>query len=444
MNNKGLTAEQMSWLDLVKTRPISFGIEAGFDLLTDLHNDWLKEFLFNPKSQTKQAHRGSYKTTVVSIAQALTIILQPNLNSMFLRKTDDDVKEIIRQVQLLLQSDPFVQLAYALYRIELKLTTATATEVTTNLRMGNRGSPQLLGIGSRGSVTGKHADIIYTDDLVNLEDRISAAERNRSKMVYQELGNVLNRGGKFINTGTPWHKDDAFQLMPNIERYSCYDTGLISDEQLQVLRDAMSPSLFAANYELKHVAEGERLFFDPQYASPQINAAYAASDNEVVAHIDASYAGADGSALSVLKVLNDGTIVVHGELKKGHIENHLRYFEAVVKRRGGNSLLMETNSDKGWLARETKLVPLPYHESTNKDVKISTYLRAQWRNIRFTRETDPEYINQILEYNKDVSHDDAPDSLATAVRYAETKKRRSPTMGYDNRQAVDFFKRMGF
>lgn len=442
--NDGLTIDQMSWLDLVKTQPVAFGIEAGFDLLTDLHNDWLKAMLFDPKSRTWQAHRGSYKTTVVSIAQALNIILRPDDNAIFLRKTDSDVKEIIRQVQLLLQTEFFKQFAYVMYGVDMRLTVASATEVSTNLQAGSRGAPQLLGIGSRGSVTGKHADIVYTDDLVNLEDRISPAERRRSKLVYQELGNVLNRGGKFINTGTPWHKDDAFLLMPNIERFDCYTTGLISKPELDTLREAMSPSLFSANYELKHMAEGDRLFTDAQYTNPNDLALYNKSENPVVAHIDASYAGSDGSALTIAKELPDGRILVHGELKQGHIENHLRYFEVQVRNKGGEFILMETNSDKGWLARETKLKPMAYHESTNKEVKISSYLRGRWKDVYFMPGTDPEYINQVLEYNPDASHDDAPDSLSTVVRYIDQNKRRTPTLGYDTTQAINFFKRMGF
>lgn len=64
----------------------------------------------------------------------------------------------------------------------------------------------MLGIGIGGSLTGKHADIVITDDIVNLRDRMSAAERERTIAVYRELQNIKNRGGRIINTGTPWHK----------------------------------------------------------------------------------------------------------------------------------------------------------------------------------------------------------------------------------------------
>ena len=85
-------------------------------------------------------------------------------------------------------------------------------------------------MGINGSITGKHFDRIFTDDIVNVQDRTSKAERDRTKIVYQELQNIRNRGGRIFNTGTPWHKEDCFSLMPNIERYDCYSTGLISKE----------------------------------------------------------------------------------------------------------------------------------------------------------------------------------------------------------------------
>lgn len=75
-----------------------------------------------------------------------------------------------------------------------------------------------------------------------------------------ELQNIVNRNGRFINAGTPWHKDDAISIMPSVEKYDCYTTGLINREKLDSLRSSMSDSLFAANYELKHIADADAMF----------------------------------------------------------------------------------------------------------------------------------------------------------------------------------------
>ena len=63
-------------------------------------------------------------------------------------------------------------------------------------------------------------------NIVNMKDRKSKAERERTKLVYQELINIRNPGGRIINTGTPWHKEDAFCLMPAAEKYDCYHTAV--------------------------------------------------------------------------------------------------------------------------------------------------------------------------------------------------------------------------
>ena len=50
-------------------------------------------------------------------------------------------------------------------------------------------------------------------------------------------------------------------------------------------------------------------------------------------------------------------------------------------------------------------------------MKISSYLRKWWPKIVFLRGTDPEYINQIMDYTPYAEHDDAPDSAACCCRY---------------------------
>ena len=59
----------------------------------------------------------------------------------------------------------------------------------------------------------------------------------------------------------------------------------------------------------------------------------------------------------------------------------------------------------------------------NKFIKISTYLRSNWGKIKFLEDTDPEYINEILDYTEDAEHDDSPDSLASILRKVTDKSK---------------------
>ena len=402
-------------IEILKHQPYVFGLECGFDDLREIHNEWIKQFLNSDEDRTLQAHRGSYKTTCLSIAIALMIIVFPDLSILFMRKADDDVKEIVLQVGKMLDEDIFQALCKEIYGKPLIKLKESAFEIDTNIKQSKRGTSQFVGMGSRGSMTGKHADIVITDDIINMDDRISKAHRNKTKMVYQELQNIKNRGGRFINTGTPWHKEDAFTLMPNITTYDCYSTDMINHEQLQKIRKSMSPTLFAANYELKHIANSEALF-----TSPNIDdGSNTEKIHNGICHIDGAYGGEDGSAFTILKEYGD-KIYVYGELKEKHIDDCLSGFEAKRQHYRAGTLYNETNADKGYLAKKIKVPVKKYHEKMNKYVKISSYLRERWQDIIFIKETDIEYINQILDYTEDAEHDDAPDSLASLLR--EIKK----------------------
>lgn len=416
-----MTTRQKQILDLLYDQPVLIGHWVGFKDLTALHNEWLRSFLYSKENQTKQAHRGSYKTTDVSLFMALHILVAPYKNVLFFRKTDNDVIEVIKQVKQILATGCVHEIAHELYGVDLKLFKENATEIDTNLVTGVRGASQIVGMGTTGSVTGKHADIIVTDDVVNLKDRISRAERERIKVFYQELQNVCNRGGRFINLGTPWHKDDAFTLMPNIEKYDCYSTGLITPEELKKLRSSMSDSLFAANYELKHIADKDAMFKEPRFLDKdKTELIY-----NGISHIDAAYGGEDYTAYTAFKEQANGSIVGFGKLWQKHIDECFAEIAGYQKKYRLGTIHCERNADKGYLAKELRLGGLPcssYHENTNKFVKISTYLKANWSRIYWLDDTDPEYISQILDYTEQAAHDDAPDSAASLIRILSKSK----------------------
>ena len=407
--------EKKQVLDLLYDRPALLGRWVGFKDLTDLHNDWLKDFLYRRDDQTLLAHRGSYKTSVLSLFLAIHAVIAPNENVLFFRKTDDDVAEVIRQTQKILQSGALGRICFLLYGRPLALTTASTGEIDTSLHTSLSGASQIVGLGIGTSITGKHADIVVTDDIVNIKDRISPAERKRTCLQYMELQNIKNRSGRFINTGTPWHKEDAISLMPNVKRFDCYHTGLITPEKLAQLRSTMTDSLFAANYELKHIADEGALFRSPQFTDEET----AVCDG--LSHVDAAYGGADYTAFTVLKKTADG-FVGYGRLWQKHVDDCIGEIEADRTRLRAGSLYCETNGDKGYLLKELRsrgIQARGYHENMNKYVKISTHLKKHWAKIKWLSGTDPEYINQILDYTENAAHDDAPDSAASLLREME-------------------------
>ena len=403
---------------ILLNEPVKIGYAVGFDKLTAMHNRWIIDMIRGTQDKTLQAHRGSYKTTCVSIALACIFVLLPNKKTLFLRKTDADVKEVIRQVRNILLSPPMQEAARLIHGKDMVLMTQTASELSSNLPGDSKGTSQIVAMGINGSITGKHFDRIFTDDIVNVQDRTSKAERDRTKIVYQELQNIRNRGGRIFNTGTPWHKEDCFSLMPNIERYDCYSTGLISKEQLQIIREAMTASLFAANYELRHIASDDVIFTSPQTdADPSLA-------EQGICHIDASYGGEDGTAFTICKK-SGGKYYIYGRLWQKHVDDCLPEIIRLRNAFNAGIIYCERNADKGYLAkalRDKGERADTYHEKTNKFVKITSYLKSEWKNVVFVAGTDEEYINQICDYTENAEHDDAPDSAASIVRKLWNKK----------------------
>ena len=404
--------------ELLIHNPIAFGHAVGFDKLGALHNAWIQDMVRGSEDKTLQAHRGSYKTTCVSIALAEIIVLLPNLKTLFMRKTDADVKEVVRQVRNLLLSPYMEALCEKIHGKPLILTTVSATEISTNLAADNKGTSQLVACGVNGSLTGKHFDRIFTDDIVNVQDRISRAERDHTKTIYQELQNIRNRGGRIFNTGTPWHKEDAFSMMPNIEKHDCYSTGLISGDELQTIKSSMTSSLFAANYELRHIASDDVIFDTPQMGAEPCLA------EQGICHIDAAYGGDDYTAFTIARK-KGATYYLYGRLWHKHVDNCMDEIIRLRESFNAGEIYCETNADKGYLAKALRAKgerAVTYHENMNKFLKITSYLKAEWRNVVFVAGTDDAYIDQICDYNENVEHDDAPDSAASIVKRLWNKR----------------------
>ena len=468
--------KKRSRIELLK-HPEWIGRAVGFPDLTEMHGEWIREMVFGREDYTLQAHRGSYKSSCLAVAIALMMVLYPTRNIIFLRKTDDDVAEMMRMVSKMLKSEVFAGLVGSIYGTELMVTAETTEQISTNLWVSPMGAPQLLGLGIRGSITGKHAWFVITDDICNKDDRASRAERERTKTQYDELQNIRNRGGRIINLGTPWHRDDVFTKMPNIHRYDCYVTGLISAEKLQEIRASMPSFLFAANYELKHIASSDAIFTTAPQFTDEVEGIY-----DGYCHIDAAYGGGDFTAMTCANRLDDGTIVMYGRIWKKDVLSVLpEILREAARLRCGN-VYCEENGDKGFLKREIwelsekmeseatiynectfpgggtdgtvlrscearQIEPSPgptarnarvnkteepslclagliwphtYTERQNKTLKIETYLRGAWEQILFLAGTDREYIDQILDYTEFAEHDDAPDSAATVCRFFAT------------------------
>lgn len=415
-----LTEQQKKFLDVIQNESHKIGHLVGFKKLTPLHHSWIYKMLKTKAIYVLKAHRGSFKSTAMTLFFALSMVLRPDKTIIFVRKTDDDVKEIVEKVKKILVTPIMVHLAYIFHGINLELTKSTAFEVNTNLKKDLGGGSQLMAMGLKGSLTGKHADIIVVDDIVNLKDRESKKERDITKNVWYELNsNIKNPNGCVIAIGTTWHPDDAFSVMPQAEVHTCYETGLLTDEQIQVIKENMPPALFSANYELRFVASEDCLFFTPEYVEDETLI------ENGLCHVDAGYGGGDYTAFSVLKKISDKEeYIAYGKMWRRHVNDCIPEIESLIKKYKLGTLYMENNGDKGYLQREFKFRGvrcMAYHERMNKYTKITTYLYKMWKNIKWLKSTDEQYMAQILDYTENAEHDDALEIANLCRLYTSNK-----------------------
>ena len=79
-------------LSLLMRQPARVARWCGADRLRDEpHGRWIRQMLLGEKDMTLLAHRGSYKTTCLCYAIAIGLMVYPERNMIFLRKTDSDV-----------------------------------------------------------------------------------------------------------------------------------------------------------------------------------------------------------------------------------------------------------------------------------------------------------------------------------------------------------------
>ena len=143
-----------------------------------------------------------------------------------------------------------------------------------------------------------------------------------------------------------------------------------------------------------------------------------------IAHVDASYGGADYTAFTCGRRKGD-TLYLYGKLWHRHVDTLIDAIVMDAHRLRCAPLYLETNADKGFLGREFhrlgEQVRL-YNEHQNKFFKIATYLRKWWPNIIFLEGTDKAYISQILSFVEGAEHDDAPDSAACVCRILDRRE----------------------
>ncbi|MDR2718834.1 MAG: hypothetical protein LBB89_12345 [Treponema sp.] len=407
-----------SWLCAIKRTPHLLGRVIGYDKLLPLHSEWIKECWDTKGSHGLMAFRGSFKTSSVVVTGIIRYLLFfPSTRIIIVRKTHEEACMVVRAVSKAFDRPELQSLFTFAHGIAPCKIRDTSERLLFNFKQTAAIEPSVMAKGIDQAITGAHADVIIADDIIGLQDKISRAEREKVKESIRELaGNIVDPGALTIWLGTKWAAGDGWDVIETFTKVSKYPESkyntFIPKEEIEEKRKRLSPFLFAINYELELIADEGLLFHDPKYG-PFDKEAW--RTGRVVAHIDAAYGGGDTCALTIMP---EGHAI--GWVFAGNVRDWYDFIVRKYQEYHCSEIIMESNADKGFLAKDLQAQGLrcrTYAEHMNKQIKISTYLYQSWHDILWDEQTDPEYMNQILDWKPDArGYDDAPDSAASLLR----------------------------
>ena len=416
--------EKNKWLYKIKHSPHLLGHLLGYNKLTPLHSEWIKFCWDKSGSHGLMAFRGSFKTTAVVIIGIIRYLLfKPSARILIVRKTHEEACKVVKAVSRAFDKPELQALFTMIHGIAPVKLEDAKSHILFNFKQTTTIEPSLTAKGIYDAVTGAHSDVVIHDDTIGLKDRTSRAERERTKEATREYaGNIVDPGALDIYLGTKWEANDAWTVIEEFAEVRKYPeskyNNFIPKDQIETKKKRLTPFLQAINYELELIADESLLFQNPIYGC--FDEETWRTGKRIVAHLDSAFDGDNSCALTI----SDGDYVI-GWVYEGHVQNWYDFIVRQYKKWNCSEIFIEKNADKGFVAQalqEKGLQCTSYHESMNKEVKISTYLYQAWSVIIWDERTDPNYMNQILDWKPGTNNnDDAPDSAASLRREAFEK-----------------------
>lgn len=430
-----------SWSDIEELikNPHKIGWLVGMNDLLPIHSEWI-HYIHDSvgKDVALQASRCSYKTSALSeIGILYRWMRNPEEVIAVVRKSYGNAADVLKAILGMAESPAIHELLRCCWFMDSKgnvpndadwhFSIRKEGKLDISCRKKHTPEPSLSAFGLNSNLTGLHTDFILADDIVTNLDRFYLSERDFTKAICAEIrSNIVKRDGYTAIIGTPYHRDDLWSDLERsglaIKKYPYTMLPFISDESIAEARASQPESLFQCNYALNHMSDADHIFNEPRTADWDRR-----NVKDIKAHVDAAYSSdGDYCALSIVGRLPNDKLCVVGWIEKVHVKDWIPFIYEKLAQYSCHTLFAEQNSDKGLFLDSFNAHPLSktyniwttgYVESQNKVIKISTVLYEAWTRIAFAPETDPNYLEQILDFTETTKeHDDSVDSLASLLR----------------------------
>jgi hypothetical protein len=418
-------------VEKIRQQPHLLGHLIGKDAWTPLHSEWIK-YIWQPKGHhCLQAHRGSYKTSAITEVGALFwLAFHPDDRIAIVKKTWTSAAESVRNIANIASIPEIAEFLQFTWGEKWKFVIKKEGKIEFSCKKTHTKESSIEALSCDSAYTGRHYDFCIFDDVVDINDRLSIAEREHTKIAVQEIRtSVLDPRKPMGFIGTPWERSDAWSIMPPAKKYPVSATGLLTEQDVLDKKATTTKLLYSINYDLEFQAEANMLFSNPFVGDWHWDSVY-----NVKAHVDAAYDGNHFCALTIMGKLPSGKVNAVGWVFPGNVKNWMSFIARKVTDYKAQMLFMENNADRGYSLDVIRLHPEikqnhiwcdDYREDTQKYIKIATYLGELWSDIEWAKETETAYLEQCVDFMENSEPDDAPDSASSLIRQGGYSTTRS-------------------
>lgn len=229
----------------------------GYDL-QDFHEEWC-EILQRNRRFLLLSPRNSYKSTVVSIAYPLWLLINDSNFRIFIRSSTDTLAQsFLREIKGHIEHNEKFQHLFGKWEKQAEHWKEMSIIVPRS-RYTKEVSIAVAGIGT--NAVSQHYDVIIDDDIVMRQNVESAEQRAKVLQTFRDDFGLLSPDGQNIVVGTRWHNQDIYgQLLGNIdykhilfkahkEDGSLLFPQVLSEEFLKSRRKDMGTALYLTQYE---------------------------------------------------------------------------------------------------------------------------------------------------------------------------------------------------
>lgn len=362
-----------------------------------------------------EASRGYGKTDYGAILYpAYQIYLNHSKTFILFGKSRDKAAPAVKEIARSLEANG------------VELETSSAYRIRVKGHLGKQENFKAMGV--KQSIKGNHPDFIICDDVVDIQDKYSKAERNFLRSFYDAISGLV---GNVLFLGQPVFYKDLYSQIRSFVKVLSLPHGTIVelDHDLEARRAAgISEEFINANYHLT-VSRDEICPF----SSLEIVNFYPFTSSFM--WIDPSEGKGDYTAVNVMARNFDKVIFAgfcfnkawfdcdkeisfiyeaYKTTRAGIETNNLGTYPVIVLRKNGLNF-------GGKNTTKNKTAKIQNAASFKNSIALSSFIPKEKIDDNFylnLKEANDLFIKQVKEYEyAGTEHDDAPDSIASSLDY---------------------------